>query len=260
VKWLLVSDLQIPYEDPRAVALLFKVMKSWKPDVVDLLGDIDDQACYSRWTDGRPAEFLKMVKDEDVARIQPLVISEAKGAKEFFEKVRKTRPNAEIFFAGGNHDDRASDYFDKKLPEYAEYVTYEALYGLDSLGIDYIHYNDRPKYRYGDIYVHHGIALSQNAAESVRKDCESFGVSMIRGHSHRMGYWHKTFDLTGTKWRGWEIGHMSDIDSEGMGYTNLHNWSQGFAIGHIDGDNVHINLVEITKDYTCVVDGKVFSA
>jgi hypothetical protein len=267
LKWMLSSDQQFPYHDPRAVDLWFKVMKWFKPDIVDYLGDTDDQACYSRWTEGRPTEFSAMVKNDFSHEIQPLVKSEAKPAREFYEQTRKMRPNAELFSALGNHDVRALDYFDKKLPDHAAYVTPEAMWGLDSLGYKYIHYNDRPAHRYGDIYVHHGMAISQNAAESVKKDCENFGVSMVRGHSHRIGQWQRTFDLTGQELRGWELGHMADVNCEGMGYTNVHNWQLGFAIGHItsgstltkDGYYPHIQVITINSDYECFVDGKKFN-
>ena len=58
LKWLIASDFQIPYQDDRATKLFFNFMKWFKPDVVDLLGDIDDQNCYSRYSDGKPDEFL----------------------------------------------------------------------------------------------------------------------------------------------------------------------------------------------------------
>jgi hypothetical protein len=44
LKWMLSSDQQFPYQDDKMIALWFKVMKWFKPDVVDYLGDTDDQA------------------------------------------------------------------------------------------------------------------------------------------------------------------------------------------------------------------------
>ncbi len=51
LKWMLSSDQQFPYQDDNMIALWFKVMKWFKPDVVDYLGDTDDQACYSKYTE-----------------------------------------------------------------------------------------------------------------------------------------------------------------------------------------------------------------
>lgn len=266
-KWVFVSDTQHPYEDKRAVELFMTVLKWFKPDVVDIVGDIDDQDCYSRYTDGRSAEFLNMHKAGDGELIVPAAREEAAGSRMFYEQVRaRAKKGADIHSSLGNHDIRVFDYFDKKLPEYLPFITPNALWGLDDLGITYTHYNELPKHRYGDIYVHHGVAISQNAGESVRKDLEQFGVSMVRGHSHRLGTHYKTFELKNETLRGYEIGHLSNQTDPGMMYTQVHNWQKGFAIAHLesgastkDGWYPHIQLIEITPDYTCIVDGKKFS-
>jgi hypothetical protein len=264
LKWMLSSDQQFPYQDDKMIELWFKVMKWFKPDVVDYLGDTDDQACYSKYTEGRSAEFLKMHKDENGNMIVPLMQHEAKGAKDFYAKTRKIAPNAQLFSALGNHDIRIFDYVDAKLPDYVEAVTPESLWGLDSLGYDYIYYSDLPKQRFGDIHVHHGVAISQNAGESVKKDVDNFGVSIIRGHSHRAGAMFQTYELRnggkGEILRGYEIGHMCDEKGPGMAYTNVHNWQKAFAIAHIEnGEYPHIQLIHVSPDYTCYVDGKKFS-
>lgn len=259
-KWLIASDMQIPYQDDRAIELLFKVIKSWKPQVIDLLGDVDDQSCYSRYSDGKPDEFFQQYKSsENKEEVLKNIFNESSQTKKFYKDIRKAAPKAELFTALGNHDIRVFDYLEKKDPEILDRVTPNALWGLDDLGYDYIYYDDLPKHRYGDLYVHHGIAVSQNAGESARKDVDSFGVSIMRGHSHRMGTYYKTYELRNEVVRGYEIGHLCDPKSFGMKYTTIHNWQQGFAIAHIVDDKPHVQLIEI-KDYTCVVDGKVFKS
>ena len=128
LKWMLSSDQQIPYQDDKAIALWFKVMKWFKPDVVDILGDTDDQACYSRFTEGRSAEFLRMHKDQNGQMIVPLMEHEAKGARDFYTEVRKVAgKKAQLFSALGNHDIRIWNYLDAKLPDYIKHVTPENL-------------------------------------------------------------------------------------------------------------------------------------
>jgi hypothetical protein len=140
-------------------------------------------------------------------------------------------------------------------------MTPESLWGLDTLGYEYIYYGDMPKRRFGDIHVHHGVAISQHAGESVRKDVENFGVSIVRGHSHRAGSFFRTYELRNETLRGYEIGHMSDVTSDGMSYTNMKNWQQGFAIAHIEnGERPHLQFIHISPDYSCFVDGKRFQA
>jgi len=89
-----------------------------------------------------------------------------------------------LFTALGNHDVRIFNYVDSKLPDFIKIVTPEMLWSLDSLGYDYIYYNELPKKRYGDIHVHHGLSVADTGA--VRKDINDLQVSLIRGHSHRI--------------------------------------------------------------------------
>jgi hypothetical protein len=204
-----------------------------------------------------------MHKDDNGDAIVPLMRHEAKLAREFYTKTRKVAKNAQLFSALGNHDIRVFDYVDAKLPDYIEATTPEALWSLDSLGYEYIYYNQPPAQRFGDIHVHHGNAISQNAGESVRKDVDNFGVSLIRGHSHRAGVYFNTYELRnggkGETLRGYEIGHMCDEKGPGMKYTQHHDWQKGFAIAHIVNDYPHIQMIHIAPDYSCVVDGKTFT-
>ncbi len=268
LKWMVSSDQHFPYADPRYIDLWFQVVKWYKPQVVDYLGDQSDQACFSRWVEGSSKDFINQMKDVELERVFSFVEAEERPAMEFFKQTRKMLPKAELFVALGNHDVRIIDYLDKKFPELAAKATPENLWKLDSLGYDYIYYGDLPKHRYGDIYVHHGVSISKHSAESARNDVENFGVSIMRGHSHRAGTYYKTQELRNETLRGIEIGHMADIRSEGMAYTNMKNWQAGFVVGLIesgvsftkDGYFPHLQFIEITPDYTCVVNGKKFSA
>lgn len=274
--WLLSSDHQIPYQDNRAINLWFQVIDYMKPNVVDYLGDTSDQFCFGRFEEGRTREFLHTVPDVDVysganpedfdlqlayrQHLMKWVKEEEKGAADFYALTREKLPDSEIFSALGNHDIRIWNYADKYLKEIFEDITPESLWGLDNLGIDYIFYEDLPKERYGGIYAHHGIAASAEAGASVKSDIDKLGVSLIRGHSHRMASYYKTYELRNETLRGYEIGHLCQVDSDGFKYSQVHNWQMGFAVGHVHGDNAHIQLVEIMPDYTCVVDGKRFAA
>lgn len=261
LKWMLACDPQIPYQDDRAVQLWFDVMDWYKPHVIDYLGDISDQFCFSRFQEGTTKEFMKALPVEtQVEEFLSHIKNEEKPVADFYSKTREKRPKSEIFSALGNHDVRVFAYVDKHLPEIVDDVTPESLWGLDSLGIEYIYYEDVPKHRFGDIYVHHGISASAESGASVKSDIGNIGVSLVRGHSHRIGTYFKTYELRNETLRGYEIGHLSKVDADGFKYTQVHNWQQGFAVGLISGDNVHIQVVEITSDYECWVAGKRFKA
>lgn len=271
LRWMLSSDQQIPYQCDKCINLWFQVMDYVKPHIVDYLGDTSDQFCFSNFEVGRTKEFLnwalpKKEQPEDyvppdpTALLMELVAKEEKPVREFYELTRKKRRNAEIFSALGNHDIRIWNYADKYMKEVLELITPESLWGLEKLGIDYIYYEDKPRLRHGGLYAHHGISALGEAGASVKSDIDKLGVSLIRGHSHRMAAYYKTWELRNETLRGYEIGHMCDVDSDGFKYSQIHNWQKGFAVGTVHGDQAHIQLVEIREDHTCMVNGRIFSA
>lgn len=260
LKWMLSSDQQIPYQDDKVISLWFQVMRWFKPDVVDYLGDTSDQFCFARFQEGTTTEFLNTLPPETkMIDFLKHIKLEEKATADFYKKTRRARPNAEIFAALGNHDIRAENYVDKKIPELYEHITPENLWGLENLGIDYIHYNDVPRLRYGGLYAHHGLSASAESGASVKSDIGQLGVSLIRGHSHRLGTYYRTYQLKNETLRGYEIGHMCNVDADAFRYSQVHNWQKGFAVGLISGDQVHIQLIEIAPDYSCWVAGKRFS-
>ncbi len=223
-------------------------MKWTKPDVIDIVGDLDDQLCFSRFSDGMPDEVISAA------------IKYAHLVQEFFEKCREICPNAQIHFATGNHDIRYESYIAKNAPALEGIITPEVLWKTDTYGIELSHYNNPPVHRFGDIYVHHGLHALSTAGGSAKKMADDFGVSIIVGHSHRQGFVPQTYKLRNETIRAYELGHMTDVNSEGMAYDTKHNWQAGFAVGLIHNDYPHIDLVSINNDNECVVDGKVFKA
>jgi hypothetical protein len=288
MKWAFVGDLQIPYEDKRAVALWFKIMKAWKPDAIDIVGDIDDQLEYSTFSDGTTDEFFNQLKVEEKefqkkhdaatkaydrlkedhereafewpekpsANPLPFVKKNADGAREFYSKVRKQHPNADIHASLGNHDIRIFKYMDKKAPEFVKEVTPEFLWGLDNAGITWRQYDLPPLERFAGIHVHHG-ATAVATGLGVRNDIENYGISLVRGHDHRGGVVYKSYPMTGRSLAGMGTGHLCDPAGYGLMYTINPAWEQGFGIAYVVDGRAHLQFIPM-RHYTCVVDGKVF--
>jgi predicted phosphodiesterase len=245
-KWLLFSDVHFPAHDKRAVDLLCKVIKRWKPDVIDIVGDLDDQSCFSRFSENTPDEVINAYNKH------------AHIVKDFLADLRKWRPDAEIVFHTGNHDIRYESYIARNSKALDGFITPEALWGVDTQGITVHHYNAPPVHRYGDIYVHHGPYALKGAGDSARKATEEFGVSCVVGHSHRQGYIPKTYKLQNKVVRAYELGHLTDITSKEMSYDRKHDWQQGFATARIDAKgHPHLSLVGI-NDYSAYIEGKRF--
>lgn len=257
LRWAFFGDLQIPYEDKRAVALTLKVFKAFKPDAIDFVGDIDDQLEYSTYSDGTTDEFFARLKKEEDKDPLPFIKKNADGAKALYTQVRKQHKNADIHSSLGNHDIRVFNYVDRKCPEYNEQVTPETLWGLDSLGITWELYSEPPKERFAGIHVHHGNN-STSTGLAVRGNIEDYNISLVRGHDHRGGVVYKSYPMAGKRLVGMGCGHLCDPKQYGFKYSINHPWEMGFGIGHIYNGDVWLQFIPITKDYTCMVDGKLF--
>lgn len=247
-KILFGSDFHFPYNDPRKVDLWFKVMKHLKPSTVALLGDVDDACPVSKYSDGKPEE------------VQNAIVTYAPLVQDFLGTIRKTLPQARIHYATGNHEARYDEYIAKKAPALRELITPEFLWKTDTHGVELSYYNKPPFELYPDFYIHHGPYALKGAGSSVQKVIDEFNITCMVGHSHRQAFIHKTFELRGYSLRGWEIGHFTDEKSEGMAYDRLHDWLPGFAVGYWEDNYMHVELVTISRDYKCVVGGKLFSA
>lgn len=291
LKWAFVGDLQIPYHDKRAVDLWFKVMKKWKPDVIDFVGDIDDQLEYSSFSDGTTDEafnelkakekqylkdqttydrlLLKRMSSKDPESIElppepvepdlspiKIIKANADAARSFYTQVAKDHPNAEKHSSLGNHDIRIFKYLDKKAPDYLEQVTPNLLWGLDDLGISWTHYELPPLERHAGIHVHHGATTSATGL-AVRADIEAYNISLVRGHDHRGGVVYKSYPMTGASLAGMGTGHLCDPNAYGLKYTINPAWEQGFGIAYVVDGKAHLNFIPM-RNYVVCLEGKVF--
>jgi hypothetical protein len=264
LKYLAVSDIQFPLHDEKAVQLWLNVVKGFKPNIIDLVGDIDNADATSRWAAGSADELFygvdvkKATTDElEKIALSNLEYDGSQHTKNFLADLRKLAPKADIHLHDGNHGwTRHENYFKSKAPALLEKITPDTLYGLDKNNIVFHRYDALPYRRFHDMYIHHGSAVSKHSGESVKADIDAWGVSIIRGHSHRVGDYHKTYELTGQRLEGYEIGHLMDVNK--ADYSNQRNWQQGFIYGYIDDNDYYMNLVKI-KNYSCYVDGKKYS-
>lgn len=167
---LFASDLHIPYHNKRHVDAWFKVLKYLKPSSVDIVGDLDDACPVSRWNEGKPEEILSGVN------------TYASEVQDFWRDVRTALPNADLHYETGNHEMRYDDYIAKKAPAFKDFITPEVLWKTDTYGVNVHWYNKPPVERFNGLYLHHGEAISKYAGESVRKDMDNWGVSILRGH------------------------------------------------------------------------------
>ncbi|WP_189055272.1 metallophosphoesterase family protein [Longimycelium tulufanense] len=251
---VVISDLQIPYEDRRAVKALLRFLKEYQPDEVVQIGDLMDYPQPSRWSRGTAAEYEGSVfKDSEYAR------------KNFLAPLRDVF-SGPVGVIEGNHDLRPRTYLSRYAPALAGAGAFdmETLLDFDGFGIQRLpdFYDLAP----GWVVTHGhlgGIRLSQIAGNTALNAAKKFGASVMMGHTHRLGMGSHTTGYGGKVTKtvtGVEVGNLMNMKAAGYLKGGTGNWQQGFAIAHInDKKDVRVDLVPV-RSGRFTVDGDIYSA
>jgi hypothetical protein len=240
-KIVVISDLQVPYHDERAVRNVASFIKRFKPDQVITIGDEIDLPQISRWTEGTPGWFEQSLgadRDATVEILWDLQVT---------DMIRS------------NHTDRLYNVIMKKIPAFLALpeLKFEKFMKLDELGIKF---HRKPLEFAPDWIAIHGDEGSVKptpgltALDSARKH----GKSVVCGHTHRAGqsaFTEASGGVLGRVLRGVEVGNLMDFKK--AGYTKgVANWQQAFAVFYVDKKAVTNTIVHIEKDGSFVFEGK----
>jgi predicted phosphodiesterase len=239
---VVVSDIQSPYHSEGAVNALARFIKAYKPDNVVSVGDEIDLPQISRWEEGKEGEWQK-----DLGRHRDITVK-------VLEKLQIKH------ISRSNHSDRLYNKIITKAPGFLGLpeLKIEKFLKLDELGIKYHYepYELAPNW----ILVHGDEGNVQPTAGATALGlAKRSGVSVVCGHTHRMGLTHFTQSWAGrskTVW-GMEVGHLMDVKHARYIKAGLFTWNQGFGILRVDGQNVYPQLVPIVNN-SFVVDNKVW--
>lgn len=297
MKWAFVGDLQIPYEDKRAVALWFKVMKAWKPDVIDFVGDIDDQLEYSTFSDGTTDEafndlvaqgkqfekdlaaydkaYSKWQVDSIKADSSGLVLPAPEGPPiepdlSPIPMIKANAQGAREFYTDVRKQHKNAELHNS-LGNHDirifKYIDKKAPTYLEQVtpnllwGLDDLGISWR-HYDLPPLERYAGIHVHHGATTTttglaVKNDIELYNISLVRGHDHRGGVVYKSYPMTGNSLAGMGTGHLCDPSGYGLSYTVNPSWEKGFGLAYVVNGKAHLQFVPM-RDYTVVVDGKLF--
>lgn len=229
--WL-ISDLQVPFHDVRAVDAVAQCITDMKAsdDIVVSVGDEQDFQTISRWSAGTPMEFERSIGRDRDTTVQVLTDLQVQ------------------HIVRSNHTDRLYHSVMKRLPGLLGLpeLEIENFWRLPELGITFHHDGYRiPK---TDWIVLHGdeSGLSQVAGQTAGKLAQKVGLSVACGHTHRLGLQPTSASvhgkLTRTLW-GFEVGNLMDMGK--ATYAKTHNWQPGFGLLYVDGKTVTPSPVPI---------------
>jgi predicted phosphodiesterase len=219
---VVISDLQIPFEDRKAVDAVAQFIEEFKPDSVISVGDESDLAPVSKYSENTRAMY-----QGDLGKERDRVVE----VLDMLQVQHITR---------SNHLDRWFNALTKvpafeTIPE----MKLEEFYRFDQLGITY--HKDPWSPAKGWLLMH-GDEGTQSVGKTALNLAIRTNMSVVCGHTHRQALAHRTMTYLGDKKpkvvTGFEVGTLADFNSEGMRYMRFKDWQQGIGLMYEDGNNV----------------------
>lgn len=234
-KWLILSDIHLPYHDVPTVELAIRAARRKKNCNVLLNGDILDSH-----------EISSFDKDPRA----PRYIEERQACIEFLRYLREKLPNSRIIYKAGNHEDRLERYLMRRAPALfgLESVKFENIMELDNFGVEYV--GDKRVIRLGPLNVLHGheykntIQTPVNPARGLFLRSKTIAMG---GHFHQTSEHHEP-TLEGKPKGCWSTGCACQLNPP---YCPLNKWNHGFAFVDVCNENM------FSVDNLRVLDGKV---
>lgn len=241
--WL-ISDLQVPYHDQRAVDAVAECINDLKApnDLVVTVGDEIDLPQIGRWTQGKGGEWERTIgkdRDKTVQILADLRVDHC---------IRS------------NHTDRLFKSLETRLPGLLGLpeLTLENFLRLPELGITF----HEEAFRVAPNWViMHGdeAGVSGVPGQTAWGLTQKVGLSVACGHTHRLGLRPHTQSVNGKITRtlyGMEVGCLMDFKE--AKYAKTHNWQQGFGMLYVDEKKVSPVLIPI-ENKSFVVEGHRYS-
>ena len=240
---VILSDLQVPFEDVHVTRNIARFISTFKPDQVVTIGDEIDFNTISKWSEGTPEAYQQTLgddRDRCVELLWELGVSDC---------IRS------------NHTDRLYNIIMKKIPSFLSLpeLRFEKFMKFDELGIKF--WRDPMPIAPGWVAVHGDhTPIKQIGGMSAIEAAKRYGKSVISGHTHRAGrtaYSESVGGRMGRTLHGVEVGNLMNFSA--AKYTRgSAQWQQAFAIMYVKGSNVQVDLIYIEKNGTFIVNGKVY--
>ena len=246
---VVISDMQVPLHDAKAVNNVIQFVKDFKPDELVNVGDDADCTEVGSWKRGLAVEYGGTFQDGlDATRDIHWHFRDALGEKPYH-------------VSRSNHTDRLQAYIDRHAPALSPVrgLSVERLLGYVELGIKF----HREPFPIAPGWVcAHGDegSLSKISGRTAGLLAEKWGVSVVCGHSHRAGLSLKSYGYAGKVTKtvtGLEVGHLMDLSKATYLDGGYGDWQQAFAILYVRSGRVTPVLVPI-QGGKFTVEGKVY--
>ncbi len=246
---VVLSDMQIPYHDKRAVRNVLGFLAEYKPDEIASVGDEVDFPQISRWTRGMAGEYKGDLQ------------AHCDAGKRVLAGLRAAH-DGPIHVSRSNHMDRPLTYVRTRAPGLMGLKALEvpSLLDFDKYGITY--HEEPYEIAPGWLLAHGDEGGSSRAPGGTALAlARKWGYSVVCGHTHKLGIQHEHMSVNHRMVRerfGFEVGNLMDLKSAHYLRAGHANWNQGFGILYVDKHRVTPVPVFIRPNGTFVVEGKTY--
>jgi len=218
-KYLVLSDIHIPYHTISAVTLALEKGKKEGVDAILLNGDILDAYSLSRYEkDPRKRRFSE----------------ELQACREFLGVLKKEF-DLPVYYKLGNHEDRYESFLRLKAPELLDMSEFK----LDVL-LRFREYNatliqDDRVIKAGNLNILHGHEFGRSVFSPVNPARGYYmrsKTNTLCGHNHQTSE-HTEPNLNGKITTTWSTGCLCELHPR---YMRVNKWNHGFAIVEIGKD------------------------
>lgn len=216
---IVLPDMQTPYHDPKALAVVEKYMANHKWDIYLNLGDFMDFDCISDFNKNKPrlVEGKRLYRDYDIANE---VLDRHQAI------IRKKNPKARFVLLEGNHEERMVRYLDS-FPQLEGLFEVPIGLRLEERGFEWIESWSAGKvFTVGHANFIHGQYINRYHAS---KMVDTYSEPIFYGHTHDMMCFPKLLKAQGKIIVGQSLGCLCEYNQSYM-KGKPSNWQQGFGV------------------------------
>lgn len=241
-RWAFIPDTHRPWHSVKAVAVMMKALRWWKPDGLVIMGDYLDCLAVS-FHDKNPGRKNQLEGE----------IEDANAGLDELDTLGATYKH----FICGNHEARLERYIAQKCPELFGLLRLPDMLRLTERGWRWTPYKRHLKL--GKLHLSHDFGSAGGTAHGKAIN-DVLGNAAI-GHTHHLGVTYAG-SATGESHVGAAFGWLGDVSE--IDYMHqakaLRTWHLGFGTGYMEEDGaVHLQAVPIVRG-RCVVEGRLFEA
>ena len=248
-RWIILPDMQVPYEDKRSLAAVEKYMAAHKWDGYLNLGDLLDFNALSEYSKGKPG-LIELTDDVahtfDAARTI---------LRRHAQILRKNNVDCRMVLIQGNHDERAERYAAAN-PGMKDHFDVRKNLELDELRVEWVRSWATGKvFKIGNAHFIHGNYINKyHAAKMV----DTYGVCIYYGHTHDIMFFPKMTKGNGETLEAGSLGCLCRYDQAYM-QGRPHNWMQGVTTLFVrPGGNFNLYTSKIFNHRFTGPDGKEY--